>query len=155
MKFSTQEVMEAPIDAVFAMLTRFEHFERAAMRRGADVQRIDDLTTVGVGMKWLARFQVRGRTRELKLEVEVYEPPHHMVLDLTSPGLHGDTRFELIALSTRRTRIMVSLEMRPFTLSARLLLQPLRLTKSSLTRKYKERIASYIGQMEEQYRNSA
>lgn len=155
MKFSTQEVMDAPIAEVFAMLTRFEYFERSAMRRGADVRRTDDLTGVGVGMTWLAHFQVRGRTRELKLEVDVYEPPHQVVLDLTSPGLHGDTRFELIALSKNRTRIMVSLEMRPLTLSARMLLQPLKLAKSSLNRKYKDRVASYIDQIEEQYRNSA
>ncbi|WP_195821531.1 SRPBCC family protein [Roseobacter sp. MH60115] len=155
MKFSTQEVMEAPIAEVFAMLTRFEYFERSAMRRGADVRRTDDLTGVGVGMTWLASFQLRGRSRELNLEVASYEPPHQVVLDLTSPGLQGDTRFELIALSKSRTRIMVSLEMRPLTLSARMLLQPLKLTKSSLNRKYKDRVASYLDQIEEQYRNSA
>mgnify|MGYP001793637788 CR=1 FL=1 len=155
MKFSTQEVMEAPMEAVFAMITNFDRFERAAMRRGADVRRVDDLKTPGVGMKWRAAFVMRGRDRKLDLEVVVYEPPQRMVLDLSSQGLHGDTRIELIALSRNRTRIMVSLEMRPLTLSARLLLQSLKLTKAALTKKYKERIAHHIGEMEERYRDSA
>ena len=37
MKFSTKEDIDAPIDAVFDMLCEFDQFERAAMRRGAEV----------------------------------------------------------------------------------------------------------------------
>ena len=57
MKFSTNEDVEAPIDAVFEMLCDFESFERAAMRRGAEVQRVDQLVAPGVGMIWDAVFE--------------------------------------------------------------------------------------------------
>lgn len=154
MKFSTQEVMDAPINAVFDMLTRFDQFERAALRRGAEIRRLDTLQAPGIGMAWHAAFVMRGRNRTLNLEAVAYEPPHRMVLELTSQGVRGDTQFELIALSTQRTRIMVSLELRPLTLPARLLLQSLKLTKTTLNRKYKERVAQYLTEMEERYRSS-
>jgi hypothetical protein len=35
MKFSTTEDIRVPISVTFEMLTSFEQFERAAMRRGA------------------------------------------------------------------------------------------------------------------------
>ena len=151
MKFSTKEDIEAPVDAVFDMLCDFESFERSAMRRGADVQRLDELTAPGVGMTWHAVFQLRGKSREIELEMVTFERPHEIVLESTSPGLIGEMGFELMALSRGRTRVTVEMEVKPLNLSARLLVQSLKLAKGSLTRKYKMRIAEYAKGMEERY----
>ncbi|MBW4709351.1 SRPBCC family protein [Roseobacter sp. YSTF-M11] len=155
MKFSTNEDIEAPISSVFDMLSSFEYYERAAMRRGAEVQRTDVLKAPGVGMTWATRFNMRGRAREVDLTMASYEPPNEMVLDVLSQGVKGETRFELMALSRSRTRIMISVELRPQTLPARLMLQSLKLTKSVLTKQYKARIGEYVKEMEERYQASA
>lgn len=155
MKFSTKEDIEAPVDAVFDMLCDFESFERSAMRRGADVQRLDRLTAPGVGMTWHAVFQLRGKRRELELEMVTFERPNEIVLESTSPGLIGQMRFELMALSRARTRIAVELEVKPLNLSARLLVQSMKLAKGSLTRKYKQRVGEYAKGMEERYSRMA
>ena len=151
MKFSTKEDIEAPVDAVFDMLCDFESFERSAMRRGADVQRLDALTAPGVGMTWHAVFQLRGKRREIELEMVTFERPNEIVLESTSPGLIGEMGFELMALSRGRTRVTVEMEVKPLNLSARLLVQSLKLAKGSLNRKYKMRIAEYAKGMEERY----
>lgn len=155
MKFSTKEDVEAPIDAVFDMLCDFESFERAAMRRGAEVQRLDQLSTPGVGMTWHAVFHLRGKRRELELEMVTFERPNEIVLESTSPGLIGQMRFELMALSRSRTRVLVELEVKPLNLSARLLVQSMKLAKGSLTRKYKLRVGEYAKGMEERYSKMA
>ena len=154
MKFSTREDIEAPIQTVFEMLCDFEKFERAAMRRGAEVQRTDSLTAPGVGASWDIRFMLRGKDREMSMSIVTFQPPEHMVVALSSSGVTGSMEFELIALSRRRTRILIGLELRPQTLPARLLIQSLKLTKTSLNKKYKERIATYIEDMEDRLRGT-
>jgi carbon monoxide dehydrogenase subunit G len=155
MKFSTNEDIEAPIEAVFDMLSDFEHFERAALRRGAEVQRVDEMTVPGPGMTWDAVFELRGKRRELQLEMVTYDRPNEMVLESTSPGMLGQMSFELIALSRGRTRVKVELEVKPLNLSARLLVQSLKLAKKKLAQRYKLRIAEYAKGMEDRYRQMA
>ncbi|KIN62400.1 DNA polymerase III subunits gamma and tau [Sulfitobacter noctilucicola] len=155
MKFSTNEDIEAPIDAVFEMLCDFEGFERSAMRRGAEVQRVDRLPKPGVGMTWQARFDLRGKRREMELEMVTFDRPNEIVLESTSPGMLGTTSFELIGLSRSRTRVRVELEIKPLTLSTRLLVQSLKLAKNSLTKKFKLRIAEYAKGMEDRYSRQA
>ena len=151
MKFSTNEDIEAPIEAVFEMLSDFESFERSAMRRGAEVQRVDRLNVPGVGMTWHAAFNLRGKRRELELEMVTYDQPNEIVLESTSPGMLGSMSFDLIAFSRKRTRVKVELEVKPLNLSARLLVQSLKLAKKSLTRRYKLGVANYAKTMEERY----
>lgn len=154
MKFSTNEDIEAPIDAVFEMFCDFESFERSAMRRGAEVQRLDDRALPGVGMTWRAAFEMRGKPRQIELEMVTFERPHEIVLESTSPGMLGTTSFEMIALSRSRTRIKVELEVKPLNLSARLLVQSLKLAKNSLTKKFKSRVAEYARGMEDRYQRA-
>jgi carbon monoxide dehydrogenase subunit G len=155
MKFSTNEDIEAPIDAVFEMLCDFEAFERSAMRRGAEVQRIDQLSVPGVGMMWNGVFEIRGKRREVQVEMATFDRPNEIILETTSPGLLGSMSFELIALSRARTRVRVELEIKPLNLSARLLVQSLKLAKASLTKKYKLRISEYAKGMEDRYSRQA
>ncbi|UOA33336.1 hypothetical protein DSM110093_03161 [Sulfitobacter sp. DSM 110093] len=154
MKFSTKEDVEAPIEAVFDMLCDFESFERSAMRRGAEVQRVDTMPKPGVGMTWNAVFPLRGKRRELTLEMVSFDRPNEMVIDSMSQGLAGQMSFELMSLSRNSTRVLVALEIKPLNLSSRLWVQSLKLAKTTLNKKYKERVADYARGMEERHARS-
>ncbi|MEM5541652.1 SRPBCC family protein [Sulfitobacter sp. AS92] len=154
MKFSTKEDVEAPIEAVFDMLCDFESFERSAMRRGAEVQRVDTMSKPGVGMTWNAVFPLRGKRRELTIEMVTFDRPNEMVIDSMSQGLAGQMSFELMPLSRNTTRVLVALEIKPLNLSARLWVQSLKLAKATLSKKYKERVAEYARGMEERHARS-
>lgn len=152
MKFSSKEDIEAPAADVFLMISDFEMFERSAMRRGAQVTRVDSLQTPAVGMAWKAGFKMRGRQRELDLELTEYESPNGLEIKGVTSGMNVSFSVDLLALSRTRTRMSVELDLKPTTLSARLLIQSLKLAKASLTKRYKLRVAEYAKDMEERYK---
>ena len=155
MKFSTREDIDAPVDAVFDALCDFERYERAAMRRGVEIRRMDSQGDPGEGAEWYTRFMMRGRERELSLVVTNFRRAEELVVGLSSQGIAGEANFELMALSPNKTRLFVSLELRPLTLPARLLLKSLKLTKTALDRRYKDRVSEYIAALHDDLHDRA
>ena len=78
MKFSTREDVSAPIEYVFQCVTDFSAFERSALRRGADIQRKDNLKTPGVGVAWRISFPFRGKTRTVAANVQDFDQPNRL-----------------------------------------------------------------------------
>ncbi|HKL64939.1 MAG TPA: SRPBCC family protein [Roseovarius sp.] len=155
MQFTGREDIEAPIDAVFAEVTDFKRFERSAMRRGADVQRTDTLAEPGVGMNWQARFKLRGRMRDLSLRLSEYDPPNGIVVTAEAATVAAVMRVDLVSLSRARTRLGVDLEITPRNLAGRLMVQSMKLGKSSLTKRFRLRLAEYAMDVEERNKRSA
>lgn len=148
MKFSTREDIAAPIEDVFKAVTTFEMYERAAMRRGADVRRRASVSDGGLGTQWDTRFMLKGKMREMAFEVTRFGPPSDVEISLISRNIAGAIICELFALSQTRTRMTVSLEARPLTLPARVLIQSLKLTKSNLNARFKKRVAELVRDIE-------
>ena len=152
MKFTTREDVEAPIDRVFDMICDFDNYERAAMRRGAEVRRTDNLTESGTGMCWEAAFDMRGKRRDVVIEMKKFDAPNELGVFTESTGLEGIGQIELMALARNRTRVSVEFEIKPTNLSARLLVQSLKLAKTSLTKRFKLRAAQYAKGLEDRYK---
>ncbi len=151
MKFSTKEDIEAPIQFVFEQVTNFQAFERSALRRGAEVQRVDNLSSPGVGMAWDVAFKMRGKRRELKMELTSLDVPNGLVLTSRSSKMGGHMVIDLVALSRGRTRMSTEIELKPINLSSRLLVQSLKLARSNLTGRYKLRVAEFARDLEDRF----
>jgi len=154
MKFSAREDIEAPIDYVFRTLLDFDGFERAAMRRGAEVQRIPGNTPNGVGTGWEVDFEFRGKPRTLKGQLIEMTEPSSMAFKGSLSGLDVELNVELVELSKRRTRLSVDTILTPNSLPARLLLQSLKLASQSLRKRYVKRVAKFAEDMEDRYKKS-
>lgn len=152
MQFSAKEDIEAPIDFVFEQLSDFQSFERSALRRGAEVQRTDGKRNVGPGMMWDASFKLRGRKRDLRLELTEYDAPTGMVLTSRSANMGGHMTVDLVALSRGRTRMSLEIDLKPKTLSARLLVQSLKLARSNLSKRFRKRVAEYAEELEDKHK---
>lgn len=152
MKFSTNEDIEAPIEATFSMFTDFDNFERSAIRRGAEVHRTDKTRRKGVGMTWLAKFEMRGKTREVEAEMVEYTANDTYTIEGHSSNLVGFFVVEMVPLSKSRTRVSIALELKPKSLSGRLMLQTLKLGKTRMTRAFKVKAAAVAKDFEDGYK---
>lgn len=148
MKFSAKEDLELEAEQAFEFLSDFDGFERSAMRRGADVTRVDSLGAPGVGMEWDVVFKLRGKRRELRVRLSEYDRPERMRFDFASPGIEGHLDIDLLSLARKRTRMAVAIEFSPKTLSARLLVQSLKLAKGNLNKRFTGQIAAYARDLE-------
>ena len=152
MKIKTHEDIEATIDQVFDAVTDFEGFELAALRRGAEVRRVDTLTQPGQGMSWQAKFAHRGRQRVADINLEQFERPNQLRVWSKISGLTADVDVELVPLSRTRTRMTLSVDMRPKTIPARLLIQSLKLARTTMLRRFRKRVSEYAATIEARYK---
>lgn len=153
MKFSTREDIEVPIAYAFGQVSDFASFERRAMRQGADIVRWDT-GPVCAGTAWDIAFKFRGRSRRVVADLTRFTPPEGMLIESNSDGLLAVTTIDLVALSQTRTRILVSFDMRAKSLTARLLLQSLRLAKVRLTKRFNARVKDYAEEIEDRFRRN-
>jgi carbon monoxide dehydrogenase subunit G len=151
MKLSTHEDIAAPIDAVFAELTDFDGFERAALRRGAEVVRTDGKGSVGVGMTWRAQFPFRNRERVADLKLVEFDRPNGMKVHSRVSGVEAEIVVDLVALSRSHTRMAMSVDMRPKSIPARLMIQSMKLAKTNLTRRFQKRVSDYAAMIEDRH----
>ena len=151
MKMNAREDVEAPIEFVYQQITDFQAFERRAMRRGAEVLRVDDLKADGPGMAWDITFVLRGKQREVQLGLARLDPPNGLTMASRSPSMGGELVVDLVALSRNRTRMSVNIELVPKNLTARLLVQSMKLARKSLTRRLRKRVNEYAAEMQDRY----
>lgn len=155
MKLTAKEDIEAPIGFVNSILTDFEMWERAAMRRGADVERLDRLRKVGPGMEWHVGFVYRSKKRNVDIKLLNILPEQTLVFDCMAQPAEAILTIDMADMGPRRTRVAVQLEIKPRTLAARLFLQSMRLAKAKVTRRFSLRLAQLGADIEDRYRHRA
>lgn len=152
MQLTAKEDIEAPIGFVTSVLTDFEMWERAAMRRGADVQRLDTLAKPGAGMEWKVGFDFRGKKRRVELKLITLTPDQRLVFDGMAGPAEAIVSIDLLEMGPRRTRVEVNLDIKPRTLAARLFLQSIRLAKAKVNRRFALRLSQTGADIEDRYK---
>ncbi|WP_019956054.1 SRPBCC family protein [Yoonia vestfoldensis] len=153
MRISTHTDIDAPIDHVFAGVSDFATFERRALREGVSVLR-QDAGQVQVGSAWDITVAVRGRDRRFAAALTAMTAPDSYVVTTQSDGLIVITHVDLVALSRSHTRVTVAVDLVARTMTARLLVQSLKLAKARLTARISARVQDYAHRIAEDYRKS-
>lgn len=155
MQVTGTEDVAAPIEHVFAELTAFDALERQAMRRGIDVRRQFRGAEPTIGEGWESTFRFRGKERTAKIILPACDAPNMVQFEGASGGLETNTLIELVPLSPNRTRVNVVFKMTPKTLSARLLVQSLKLARSNINKRFKKRMTDFARGIEHKLEKTA
>jgi uncharacterized protein YndB with AHSA1/START domain len=148
MELTSREDIEAPLEQVFAALSDFDHVERQVLRRGIDVQRTRDVTPTAEGLAWRAEFTFRGKPRRADITLTQFQPAERLVFETVSGGLTTEMAMDVVALSRARTRISTVAVLMPRTLSARLLVQSLKLAKGGIDKRFQTRMHQLARELE-------
>lgn len=151
MQFSSRTDIEAPLAFVYATLSDFEGWERAALRRGADVSRSDNLRVPGPGMAWNVAFRFRGKDRKLSIKLTELEPNARMACSGKGKMFEGNGSLDMVSLSPNRTRLVMHFDARPLSLGARLVLQSVKLAKGKVQSRLNKRLAALAADVEQRY----
>lgn len=148
MKLSTREDIEAPIETVYGAISDFAAIERELRARGVSVEPDPAGPEAGIGRRWHARATWRGRPHAIDAELVALEAGRGYSIVSTSGGVVATTEVDLVALSKSRTRMLLSIDLRPTTLSSRLLVQSLKLAKGRLSERLKARVSEVARRIE-------
>ena len=154
MKLTTKTDLEVPISFVYATLVDFQTWEREAIRRGVEIERPADAPLSGVGATWRVRGQYRGKLHKLLLKVAAVQKNETLAFTLDSPSVEGSSQIELLLLSPRRTRLRLTLDVRPKTLAARLFINTIRLAKRRVDARFDKRGKQLASRIEDLYQRS-
>jgi Polyketide cyclase / dehydrase and lipid transport len=140
MKLTAKTDIEAPASMVYASLIDHDWWEREVTRRGVEVERPAGSPASGVGAAWRLTVPFRGKVRKLLVRVEEMTPEARLVFAVDGQTVEGSSLIEVLPMSPRRTRLRLSLEVKPKTLSARLFLNTLRLAKGKVQARLEKRV---------------
>ena len=152
MKLVRNEDVEAPIAFVYAALSDFDHWERAALRRGAEVTRLDTLAAPGPGMLWNVGFDFRGRRRIVDLRLVTLDPGQTLAFTGQGVSMNGRALLDLVEMGPKRTRVAITIEVEARTLAARLLLQSLKFASGKINRSFEARTRQLAADLEDRFR---
>ena len=151
MKLTAKTDLEAPVEFVHAYLCDDAAWEREAIRRGIEVERPADMPLTGVGAGWRIRVPFRGRIRDVLLRLDDLVQNQSIAYSFEGQALVGTTVMETKAISPRSSRLKVTIDAKPKTLTARLFLNTLRLARRKVEDRMQKRVDQLGDRIEERY----
>ncbi len=141
MKFKVSEDVDAPQAMVWAKFVDFTALEDDARGRGATVTRVGNWTDTAEGVAWRGDVTARGKSRPLAAKVTRFAPEDLCLIESRIGGMNCSYEMTFVPLATEVTRVALVLELSADTLTARLLLQTLKLARGRVLQRMQAVIA--------------
>jgi uncharacterized membrane protein len=154
-KFKVSDDVEAPIDWVWEGFTDFGAIEADARARDADIVRVGDWTEPAHGVAWRGSVPVRDKVRPIEARITTFVPNKNLVIDSRIGGMECHYEVSFAPLSQAVTRVSIVLELKASTLSARLLLQTLKIARRKVIQRLEGAVVRQGQAVEADYRARA
>jgi hypothetical protein len=152
MKFKVSEDVDAPRSMVWARLTNFSAMEQDARGRGATVTRVGNWSDIAEGVEWRGEVTVRGKVRPLSAKVTRLVPEEMCLIESRIGGMACVYELSFVALTPEVTRVAVVLDLSAQTLTARLILQTMKLARGRVMQRLQGMIARQGNAVEADWR---
>lgn len=129
MKFKVSEDVDAPMTHVWSQFTDFGALEAEAKGRGAEVSRVGNWTEAREGVEWRGAVTVRGKRRPVTSKITRFESEDICITESRIGGMACYYEMTFVALSPNLTRVGLVLDLSAETLTARLILQTMKLAR--------------------------
>lgn len=130
MKFHVTEDVSAPIEAAWTGFTDFAALEAQLAEKGAQLHRLGGWREAHPGAGWHGTVHVRGTSYPVEAHVARIAPREACAIESRIGGMECSYLSTFRALSPEDTRVDITLDLRARTLSARLILQSLKLART-------------------------
>ncbi len=155
MEFHASNDIDAPRAAVFAALTDFDMIEGRVSDMGVAITRQAAEGAALAGMAWQARFKLRGKARIADITLTEATADETLAFDAKVGGLNTRTDIMLTDAPGGGTRVAVSSVLDPQTLSARLIVQSLKLARGRLETRFSDSVAKHTSDLAARLKNGA
>lgn len=152
MKFKVSDDVEAPADRVWAGFTDFTTIEADVRARNADLARVGDWRVPTEGARWRGSVPVRGKSRAIDATITAFRPEDMLVVESRIGGMNCHYQASFFALSNSVTRVAVELDLAASTLSARLLLQSMKVARRRVIQRLEGAVVRQGEAVERQWR---
>lgn len=140
MKLKISRDVSAPADKVFEAMSDFPRFEAEIAGRRAQLARVGRWKAPEESRHWHGVAKFRGRTRNVEAKLSRWRPGEALTISAQVGGMRVTYDMGLVALGRDITRITIVLELHADTLSARLYLQSLKLSRQAVLGRMRQRL---------------
>jgi len=152
MKFKVSKDVAAPKTVTWAQYTDFNQFEADARNRGADLIRVGNWERPSEGVEWRGEATIRGKQRAIAARLSRLDPEDMFLVDSRIGGMNCHYELTFIPLSSNSTRVAMVLELKADTLTARLLLQTMKLARGRVLQRLQTHLARQAKGAEARYK---
>lgn len=154
MRLKSTHVINAPKDYVFDRISDFDSFERYIHEQGGTAERTDDVAGIQVGMSWHISGTFRKKNRKVDMTLDHYYPSDKMKYAVETENMNASIFFELSEIAPGQTEMSLFIDPEARNISARLILQSVKLAKKTIEKRITTRVQNFGDQIEADYRTS-
>lgn len=152
MKLKVAEDVDAPLGFVYVRMADFTRLEEEIRGRGAELKRDGNWTQAAAGCGWKGNVTVRGKPRRIDASIGHMAENDTILVESKVGGMDCTYEMTFYEMAPEITRVSTVLELKPNTLSARLVIQTLKLARGRVLQKMTGSLVRRGNEIEAEYR---